>query len=544
MADETYAATSGAAGAAGVWTAIVTIAGVDRSSIVVGEIRIEADESSARIAELTVRPPAASVFSVPDWVGKSISIDIANNASGTPADIRRLFSGLIDTPALDFDLKTIHLRCTDNLQAVIDALDNAAIDALTPGASFSPAIFDAAAIGWGRLQDRLSTLPAAVDLDLSGAPRLTAWAAKVSADIAFTDAHLLDGSLSVSLSSRHQLVNRVVITFAYRFPRVKADRYGIAYDYVSDATISQHVIDGNRFLRRDTCDAAIKAAGGTIESITYTPLPNVPVIGSWVQGPDDYQLCMGFSASVSFDFAQQIQETHTITVSTPGSIAAVGTLAERISGAMEGVYPQIQTAEQSILLYSNAISGIPPMDSATPVQGFTTAANVTLTAETDRTAANSAMTTLIDVAKTRIHGAHRRNSVSGRVPLNPALDLDKTVSVAAAGVAAKGKCVRVVHTLSPQSGEAVSDFSIAICSVAGTGVSHPETPTTAPTGSLPATTPLLGTPTAVFNDGPSEDHKLIVTFPGVEAVERNLAQIALSASYDATIPEDPLTITL
>ena len=65
MADETYAATSGAAGSAGVWTAIVTIDGVDRSSIVVGEIRIEADESAARIAEMTVRPPAASTFTVP-----------------------------------------------------------------------------------------------------------------------------------------------------------------------------------------------------------------------------------------------------------------------------------------------------------------------------------------------------------------------------------------------------------------------------------------------------------------------------------------------
>ena len=61
-------------------------------------------------------------------------------------------------------------------------------------------------------------------------------------------------------------------------------------------------------------------------------------------------------------------------------------------------------------LYRNDVSGIPPMDLATPTSGYTTAADVTLTTDTNRAAAQNAMQTLIQVAKTRIAGSHRHNS--------------------------------------------------------------------------------------------------------------------------------------
>ena len=77
---------------------------------------------------------------------------------------------------------------------------------------------------------------------------------------------------------------------------------------------------------------------------------------------------MGFTAVVSFDYAQQIEEQYTITVSAPNSIAAVGTLPDKLQGALEGVYPQVVAAENSMTLYRNDVSGIPPMDLATPTR--------------------------------------------------------------------------------------------------------------------------------------------------------------------------------
>jgi len=109
MANETYSATSGSGARAGIWAPIVTINGVDQTARIVGEIRIDAEEGAARVADLTIRPPAGTVFSiagwVPGWVGKSITIQIADVSSGSSADLRTLFSGVIDTPSLDLDLR-------------------------------------------------------------------------------------------------------------------------------------------------------------------------------------------------------------------------------------------------------------------------------------------------------------------------------------------------------------------------------------------------------------------------------------------------------
>ena len=539
---DTYVGTSGAAGSAGIWTTIVTIAGVDVTESIFGNIVIDAEEDSARVADLTI-VPASTSFSVAAWVGKAITIDIAAMHTGSPTSVERLFAGIIDTPVLDFTGRRIGLRCTDDLQGVVEAMDAAAIEAAIPAGHYSPAIFDPAARGWSRAQDRLSTVPASLDLTPAGALRLTAWQPKTVADIAFTAAHLLDGRLSASIAGAHQLTNSVAIDFGYRFPRVKAETYAVGYDYVNAGTISDFAAALSWFLQRAAVESAIKSAGAKIVAISYTPLPS-STIGSWTPGPYDVELCMGFTATVTFDYGQTIEERFALTVSAPNSIAAVGTRRDRLSGALEGVYPPIVAAETSMLLYGNAISSIPPQDTAAGVIGQTTAAEVTLTPDSNRAAADAAMETLIAVAKTKIWASHRHNTVSGSVALNPSIDVDKTISVAAPGLSAKGKCRSLTHRLSPDSGEAITEFSLAICSVAGTGVSHAETPTDAPAGSTPAATTLADAPIVDFNYLAAEDHVLTISFPGVAEAERNLSVIAISASYLAPLVEDVFTVTL
>jgi hypothetical protein len=538
---ETYVGTSGAAGSAGIWTIIVTIAGVDVTARIVGDIRIDAEEDSARVADLTIAPASTS-FAVAAWVGKSITIDIAAMHTGSPTSVERLFTGIIDTPVLDLAGRRIGLRCTDDLQGVVEAMDAAAIDA--PSRRLLLA---------GHLRPRRARLvasarppvhgPRVVDLTPAGALRLTAWQPKTVADIAFTDAHILDGSLSVSIAGANDLTNSVAIDFGYRFPRVKAETYSVGYDYVNAGTISDFAAALSWFLQRSAVESALKSAGAKIVAISYTPLPGSG-IGSWVPGPYDGELCMGFTATVTFDYGQTIEERFTITVSAPNSISAVGTRRDRLSGALEGVYPPIVAAETSMLLYGNAISSIPPQDTAAGVIGQTTSAEVTLTPDSDRAAADAAMETLIAIAKTKIWRSHRHNTVSASVALNPSIDVDKTLSVSSPGLSAKGKCRSLTHRLSPDSGEAITEFSIAICSVAGTGVSHAETPTDAPAGSTPASSALADPATVDFNYLAAEDHVLTISFPGVAEAERNLSVVAISAAFSAPLVEDVFTVTL
>ena len=167
---------------------------------------------------------------------------------------------------------------------------------------------------------------------------------------------------------------------------------------------------------------------------------------------------------------------------------------------------------------------------------------MTLTADTNRTAAQNAMQTLIQVVKTRIAGSHRHNYVTASVPLNPSLDLPLTVDINVPGLHAVGKGAHRRMSCRRKPGR-LSLILAGYFSVAGVGVTHSDTPNTAPAGTSPGSTEFTGSPTAVFSYGPSDDHTITVTFP---AWRRRAKQgdIPLSSSYSAGLPEDILTITL
>ena len=79
-------------GEAAVWTVVVRVAAVDVTAQVIDAIRIDAEEGAARIAEFTLRPPAATVIDPASWTGRAVEIDVADNSTGTPTDAVRRFT--------------------------------------------------------------------------------------------------------------------------------------------------------------------------------------------------------------------------------------------------------------------------------------------------------------------------------------------------------------------------------------------------------------------------------------------------------------------
>lgn len=536
----------GLAGMAAQWIPLVYIDGASVDAQVVGDIRIDAEEGAARIAEITLRPTQGTLVDLPGWTGKSVIVDIADNSTGAPLYPMRLFSGVIDTPALSLSERTITIRCTDDLQGRCAGMSNSELIGVIGGYG-SHVVFDEASSGWSLAQDLLSTVPASLDISPDGALRLTPWAPKASPDLVFDDSQVGENSLSVEIANRSSLVNDVEVEFDYRFPRVKAEGYVVSHEVVNLMNFATHVLNEDYFLQRAQVEAAIASSGGNLVSINYTALPDyiIPVgTGFWSPGPNDSTLCMGFTALVSFDYAQTSTEQHRISVRNQASIDAIGLRSETISSALEGGYTDISAAESSIRLYKAEISGIPPQDVATVTPEKTTSSDVTLSPETNRAAADEAMEALIAIGKTRIWSSHRGNSVSAAVPLNAAIDVDKTIYIVADGVTAKGKCSRVTHNLSTDSGLAISEFSVAICSVSGVGFIHAEDPTVAPTGTSAGQTDISVFPTVVFNKGLAEDHNITITFPGVEDAERNAATVEIATEVSAVLFEDIFNVTI
>lgn len=536
--------------AAAIWGPLVEIDGVDVTASVVGEIVVEAEENAARIADLTLRLDSGSTVAVTAWIGRTVTIFIADMISGVATNALPLFFGIVELPSIKPRSGMLALRCTDNRQSVMGGMSRAAIDALIIGSRYSPAVFDNGAASGVYAGDLLSTVPAAVDLAPDGTLRMTPWAAKGVADLSFDADQVLDDSVTVDIAERSQLTNRVDIAFGYRFPRIKAECYEVDYNFIDlyNTSFGYWVKDGNYFLQRAAVVAALEQTGGSVVSITYLPLPitaqTLPSSGGfWLPNPaTDVQLCLGFSAIVSFDYAQTIEESHKITVSNSASIAALGTVATSMSGALEGVYDDTVAVEQSVLLYRQQVTRIPPKNLAPIVVGLTNSVNATLTSDSDRDAANAALEVLIAIADTKIAEAHRQHRVSFDVPCAAVIDVDKTIAIDAGGVTAKGKARRVVHRLNADSGRAVSSVELAISALTGTGLEHGGDAVVAPDGTGDGTTNELGAPVVTWNGLYLEDNVITITFPGVEEAERAKANTTIESAYYAPLIEDILEI--
>lgn len=528
------------------WGVLVVVGGVDVSNQVIGDIMVDAEEGSARIAEFTLRPASGTVVSPASWTGRSVEIHVGDASGGALHYLSRLFVGIVDTPTLNHAERTVAVRCTDDLQGRCLGMTRAALQALI-GGYWSAAVFDAAADGWQAAQDIMSTVPAALDISAEGVLRVTPWQAKTVPDLAIGEDLAGAGSIVPTFADRSGMVNEVVVDFGYRFPCVKTECYTVVYDCVTMLNFAQFLLEDRAFMQRAQIVSALEASGGTVVSITYRALPTwvVPVgSGYFTPSAADLDLCMGFTADVSFSYTATTEEQHTISVRNPASIAALGLRTSALTGSLEGVYPDLVAVESGIVLFQNDISGVPPIDLPSAVVGSTNTVAATLTAETDRAAANGAMETLISVAKTKIAASHRRNVVQVTVPLMPVIDVDKTLGLVADGVQVAGKCKRLVHRLSPDSGAAVSDVSIALSSLLGVGVDHPETATTAPDGTSDEATGLSGLPEVTFDSSSGADHTITVTFPAVSTDERGNKVVPMATTVDAPILEDLFSITL
>lgn len=543
------------AATATVFSVRVVVNSVDVTDLVVGDLVIEAEEGSARVVDVLLKPAPGTEIAIADWTGKPVIVSFGDFSTGVLLDETVLFTGKVDLPTVDLIKKTLMLRCTDDLQGVVRAMTAAAVDSLV-GGYYSAAVFNQSASVWGYLNDRVSTRTASVDISPAGEIRITNWAAKAFPDISFYGDDVIENSLSVDFANRASMVNHVDVEFSYRFPRMKSEGHVCAYDILDGIAYGWggYVNQNLAVPTREMVVSAIESSGGVIESITWDALPTSSVIiygpggvpaGFWIPNPaTDPFLCTGWSAEVSFHYAQETEEKHNITIINQVSINEIGVVKERMSGAIDGEYADINAAETTVTLYQNAITGIPPADKAPVISGITNSVDVTMSSNSNRAAADSAMETLISIGKTRIASAHRLNTVSASVILPNSIDLDKTIAVYAGGVEAKGKVRRLVHEISPNSGRAITSFDLAISSIAGVGITHQDDAVASPDGTTPGTSSEIVEPEIVFNNGITEDHSLTITFPGVDEIERARAEHVIATSVNAAIPEDVFRVAI
>ncbi len=574
--------------AGGRWRPVVTIAGVDESSAVTGEIEVLAERGAARIAELTLKL-AAGPMNLATWVRRAVTIDYARrDSAGNPLYPERLFTGVVDTPEYDPRLRLVRLRCTDDLQGIVLSRSREALDALI-GGYWSAAIFDAGADAWQYTQDRLSTVPASLDCDAWRTLRVTPWEADASPYMTITT--VLDDSLRVSLAQASGIVNRIDIEFRYRGPLLKKRVVTVGYAYPFD--LSEIMIHGYGIPTRQMVGDALRSAGWELSGqIGYIPVPPGPLTvnlggatqGVWaVDSAVAAELCFGYNATLKRRYSQTAEDVYRLTVRNAASIAALGELRQERSAGMEVAfdtsewerYREPQDAAGSMYETTGTTEPEPILPDI--AEGEVVVRYEGTAGRDDRAAAEAAMQTLIAQAQVAIWASHLDNGVSFEVPLDARLDLSCTLrlDLASAGMQAKGRVRSVRHHMDCGSGRATTEVEIAICAAVGLGIVHPETPPAAPAAPAiaPAAVPLIthdaathvgrawytpalnpetmfgyftnlgiGSPDYVAT-APVYPVQYSVRLPGIEDESRDNRESVVDAVYEARMAEDEFVVS-
>jgi hypothetical protein len=258
------------------WKVKLMLDDVDVSANLAGTLRVEAEESTAKIAEFTLIPFGGAI-SITKWVGKQVAIyyQVFSSDKSLLSDLL-MFRGIVDEPIYDPTTRLTTFTCTDQLQERIEKLSKQQIDNMIQG-HWSSIVFDEVQDNWQYAQDVLSTIPKSLDIDRHGILKVTPWQAKQEPDFIFNEDNILYQSIEVQLANRREIHNQTNIAVQYRYSRLKQRE--ILYDYRYPLTFCQQSFINATLPNVDMIQQAISGTGWLLkDNIEY-----VHQIGSgWV----------------------------------------------------------------------------------------------------------------------------------------------------------------------------------------------------------------------------------------------------------------------
>lgn len=567
--------------AAPYWRLQAWLGAADISSRLTGQITVDAEESAARIAELTI-VPTAGAFQPQAYVNQPLRIEyIALSAAGVEQARYPVFQGRVDTPEFDAVEKTIRLQCTDNLQRIFDGRSRAEIAAIVDG-EWASWVFNADAQPWNYAQDRLSTQAAAFDLDINLQPTKTAWAAKEIPDFTFDEsAPPYDGSLSIRLSSGKSLTNSINARIQYRYERLLERRA----TYSWGMSISQ-IMDGLAPPTPQIIAQAIQGTGWSIHTLHLKGLPNPGYyansdgasIGYLADCPR-YTYAAEAAIVLTKRWIQTYTEDWALTITAPASIATMGPLRSEYQHSASNEIDRNDptrnwTALQDYLQIAKLYDAGPfspncdrvILEHHLELQKYTEpsgtlsrfAATGDLYRDLDgsgpipRSAFQDGYKAVVAKARADILASHRDTTLTAAVPIAPRIDRQHTVRLDAGAVSGKGKVRQVSHLFDLDTGEATTTLSLAISKPFGASAVS-ETPITTPakpaasqaaeTVTKNTTLPTWDTAQPLGTAGwdPKNGRFTIPTY-GVQDTNVQAGTKNQSAGYTVVIPDDELTL--
>lgn len=426
----------------------VILAGEDVSDLLTGPVRIEAEESTARLAFFTLKPSGA--FTPANWLNQSVAIEYFKGGVWW-----RRFSGVVDKPALSFTTRLIEFRCTDNLPRRMDDASAEQIAALTPDAVWSRFAFSADRTGWDYLQDRLATLRAGFCLTARGEPKLYAWGTGApvrtfgAGETEYTTPRL-------DTAPGSDMINEITLSVQCRWPNLRA----------ADAVWSWRY------------DGPLNAADLPYFPPSYTVIEEAvaDLASGWSNGgtyleqiPTQPGYAWSASGAITRRWAQDQTDSYSLAVRCPASIATFGALTDVESASMSIAYDESAWDKDGRVEQSDGLDLDPEAEAVLLVN-----------------------CKLAQCAR-RIAATHRAHRYTWTTPLDPRLELGDTLRKVTGTRSITGQVWKLLETVDTEAGRAVSEITLAV-SFTGVDGAQPQDPLLAPAAPNRVATPAYRLP--------------------------------------------------
>ncbi|MFT3758970.1 hypothetical protein [Thauera sp.] len=554
----------------GAWRAVVVLGGEDISTRLSGRVSVSHGDNQAATAEFSMLPTVA--YELDQLIGRPVRIAFAARANPVAYTI---YTGVVDVAAIDINTGIITCRCHDQLQERAANLSRDWIDAEVSG-SWHVAIDGEPENNREYLEQRIQSVPASYAIDPLGVFRVLPWrGAELRHETIGAD-DCVDGSLSLDMPSRGEIVTRVEVRSEYRYERLRAR--GARAQYQQPVTFFQPVISlagsavrpGKQMLMTAMIQGATDSIGGWM--LTGREIDHPPArtwnLGSSELNPYIWYItaaaapsfALGFRAWFATRWLQTVTEDYTLTVVCPALEARLGVpVSEQIGASLQAEFDGADWSSDS------SIAPLPIADRARFIGDRIVAHQPDGAAPADR---DALLRALLDRARMRIHGSTRTGRAAFDLPLRPDLWLDWHITLESSRVRVAGKAAKVSHEMDIQSGAAITSVELAFGLPGDADVAMPawllppapEDTYVPPVGAFSceigtyvggdASSPpwdedsMVGFSTN-YQDGGDGDaeyypHQLRVHAPALAAEDRDPRDLPVAALYEIDIPTDLL----
>lgn len=443
------------------WSLILLVGGIDVSHMVVGSVTVNKEANQAAVCAFVLHDVDLTQAAVNSWNQQTVEAYFEVEGSST-----KVFYGGIAGFVFDPIAGTFSFSASDNLQSVVQNMYDAGSLAPPSGYSFRDLNKPTGASGWDWLQEAASSVPLDYGLNLAGSLVFYSWETGVPGAV-FTDSEIVDGSLSLELQDKNQIINYIEVSVTESSKSVGESTGKTAARFVQDnvSTVVSIVSCQNSLnaygVKKSIMSATVSADYAnslSLWTLTKRVVSDLGTKSVYLDSAEMASLVLGSFGEDELS-AKLVCPTDIVGANDPYVAAVKGFYQST------GVYDSVITYNKTIEYETADPCSSSNVTSPTRTWYFPPASVSIKDADALALSGNHAEAALvrqekIALAEKTIKQSHRGTVTSFSILCSPSLTWGHSVKIDVANLTVSGRVSSVTHSFDVAKGQALSSVSL------------------------------------------------------------------------------------